>query len=372
MNVGQGLPLMPPGVGKGSSRGRPAWIASSQETGFDAYINHVPGGERRSFTYVHVCAPCGGLVASFGNPAIQILHSEKNHTSLLMALSVFLPALSANAIVVRGTVTDPLGAVVAGAKVQLVHGQKVAAFAITDPDGTYEIRSADQGRFILLTSAATFTPGISEGFYGARSSVIERNVVLEVGSVMAAVTVTATGIPTPLQQVSSPVVLIPEIDFARRVGIVDEMRQSPGVAVVQTGQYGGVASLFVRGGNSTANMVRIDGITAEDIGGVFDYGNVSSTGVAGLELYRGPNSALYGTDAGASVVSMNTPRGSSLRPVLNYSGDAGNFHTYRNEAALSGAYSKLDYYGAFSRFDSSNALPNDEYHSATAVSESRL
>ena len=308
--------------------------------------------------------------ASLHPPAILLFKSrtlKRIRPGLLMALSVFVPASSAHAIIVRGTVTDPLGAVVAGAKVQLIYGKKVAAFAVTDPDGTFEIRSADQGRFILLTSAATFTPGISEGFYGSRSSVIERNVILEVGSVSAEVTVTATGIPTPLQQVSSPVVIIPEFDFARRVGIVDEMRQSPGVAVVQTGQYGGIASLFVRGGNSTANMVRIDGITAEDIGGVFDYGNVSSTGVAGLELYRGPNSALYGTDAGASVVSMNTPRGSSLRPVLNYSGDAGNFHTYRNEAALSGAYSKLDYYGAFSRFDSSNALPNDEYHSATTA-----
>ena len=300
------------------------------------------------------------LLPSF--PAVKSLRF-----GLLTILSVFFLALSAHAIVVRGTVTDPLGAGVAGAKVQLIQGKKVAAFAITNPDGSFEIRSTDQGRFLLLTAAATFTPGISEDFYGSRSSVIERNVILQVGSVSAEVTVTATGIPTPLQQVSSPVVIIPEIDFARRVGIVDEMRQSPGVAVVQTGQYGGLGSLFVRGGNSTANMIRIDGITAQDIGGVFDYGNVSSTGVAELELYRGPNSALYGTDAGASVVSMNTPRGSSLRPVLNYSGDAGNFHTYRNEAALSGAYSKLDYYGAFSRFDSSNALPNDRYHSATSA-----
>src|SRR6202044_1658942 len=124
-------------------------------------------------------------------------------------------------------------------------------------------------------------------------------------------------------------------------------------------------SLFVRGGNSTANKVLIDGIPAEDVGGVFDYGTVSSTGVAGFELYRGPNSALYGTDAGAAVISLNTPRGTSLRPVLNYSGDGGNFSTWRNEAALSGAWRKLDYYAAFSRFDSSNALQRDRYHSTT-------
>ena len=149
--------------------------------------------------------------------------------------------------------------------------------------------------------------------------------------------------------------------------MVDALRQSPGVAVVQTGQYGGLTSLFVRGGNSTANQVLIDGISADDVGGTFDFGTISTTGLAGLELYRGPNSALFGTDAGASVLNLETPRGSATRPVVNYSGDAGNFHSYRNEISLSGARQKLDYYTAFSRFNTSNALPLDEYHSTTSV-----
>ena len=271
------------------------------------------------------------------------------------------------AVIVRGRVTDPLGAAVAGARVQLIQGPTVAAFAMTGPEGSFEIRSTATGRFLLLTSAATFTPNIGQDFYGGRMDVVTRNVALELASVTTAVTVTATGIPTPIQQVSSPVTLIPASDLATRVGIVDDLRQSPGVAAVQSGQYGGATSLFVRGGNSTANKVLIDGIPAEDVGGVFDFGNVSSTALAGIEFYRGPNSVLYGSDAGASVVSLNTPHGSSLRPVLNYSGDAGNFHTYRNEAALSGAWSRLDYYGAFSRFDSSNALPRDRYHAATSA-----
>jgi vitamin B12 transporter len=273
----------------------------------------------------------------------------------------------ARAVIVRGTVTDPLGAAVAGARVQLIQGKSAIAASLTGPDGSFEIRSTAPGRFLLLTSARTFTPNIGQDFYGGRTDVVTRNVTLEVASVTTAVTVTATGIRTPIQQASSPVTLIPQSDLATQVGIVDDLRQSPGTAVVQTGQYGGAASLFVRGGNSTANKVLIDGIPAEDVGGVFDFGTVSTTALTGLEFYRGPNSVLYGSDAGASVVSLNSPRGSSLRPVLNYSGDAGNFHTYRNEGALSGAWNRLDYYGAFSRFDSSNALPMDEYHSATSA-----
>jgi len=284
-----------------------------------------------------------------------------------LAAILFFAAPCARAVIVRGIVTDPLGAAVAGARVQLIQGKSAIAASLTGPDGSFEIRSTAPGRFLLLTSARSFTPNIGQDFYGGRTDVVTRNVTLEVASVTTAVTVTATGIPTPIQQVSSPVTLIPQSDLATQAGIVDDLRQSPGAAAVQTGQYGGATSLFVRGGNSTANKVLIDGIPAEDVGGVFDFGNVSSTGLTGLEFYRGPNSVLYGSDAGASVVSLNSPRGNSLRPALNYSGDAGNFHTYRNEAALSGAWSRLDYYGAFSRFDSSNALPRDRYHSATSV-----
>jgi iron complex outermembrane receptor protein/vitamin B12 transporter len=285
---------------------------------------------------------------------------------LLLTIFVILAA-PARAVVVRGVVTDALGLPVAGARVQLVQGQKAIAIGLAGVDGSYEIRSTEAGRFVLLTSSPTFFPGVSDDFYGGATDEVTRNIVLTVGSVHAEVTVTATGVPTPVAQVSAPVTLIPQSALATLIGPVDAMRQSPGVDMVQTGQMGGVTSLFMRGGNSTANQVLIDGIPAEDVGGTFDFGTVSSTGLAGLEVYRGPNSALYGTDAGASVVNLETPRGSSTKPALDYSGDAGNFHTYRDELALSGAYKKFDYYSAFSRFDTGNALPRDEYHSATGA-----
>ena len=287
---------------------------------------------------------------------------------LICALAVLLfVALPAHAVVVRGTVTDPLGAPIINARIQLIQGRQVAGFTFSGPDGTFEIRSANSGRFLLLTSATTFTPNIGQDFYGGHTAVVTRNITMEIASITTELTVTASGLPTPIQQTSSAITLIPQSALATQFGIVNDLRQSPGAVVVQTGQTGGIASLFVRGGNSDANKILIDGIPAEDVGGQFDFGTVSTTGLAGLELYRGPNSALYGSDAAASVVNLTTPRGNSLRPVLNYSGDAGNFHTYRNEATLSGAHNRLDYFTAFSRLDTSNALPLDEFHSATSV-----
>src|ERR1017187_1984302 len=283
---------------------------------------------------------------------------------LLLTHFLAAPAL---AVVVRGVVTDPLGHPVRGARNQLIEGKNAVAIAIAGADGSYEIRSTEAGRFFLLTSSTQFFPGISAGFYGGSTDEITQNIVLEAASVREEVTVTATGLPTPVEQTSAAVTLIPEADLATLAGVADALRQSPGVDVVQTGQAGGLTSLFVRGGNSAANQVLIDGIPADDVGGTFDFGTVSTTGLAGLELYRGPNSALYGADAGASVVNLATPRSSSTKPTLNYSGDAGNFHTYRNEGSLGGAHKRFDYYTAFSRFDTSNALPRDEYHSETAA-----
>jgi len=104
-----------------------------------------------------------------------------------------------------------------------------------------------------------------------------------------------------------------EADLATRVGVVDDLRQSSGVAAVQTGQYGGLhrclcAEEFDREQGCDRRHLRGGLWEASSNYGQFEHWR------CGLELYRGPNSTLYGTDAGASVVSLNTPRGSSLRP----------------------------------------------------------
>jgi vitamin B12 transporter len=285
--------------------------------------------------------------------------------SIFLLGSVLLPA--ARAVIVRGRVTDVLGKAVPGARVQLIENGKVEAIAYAEQDGSYEIRSTQAGRFTLLGSSGGFLPAIGDEFYGGVTDVLERNVVLSSSSVKQEVSVTATGIPTPLQQLTAPVTVIPASQLTTRVGVVSELRQQPGVAVVQTGQTGGVTSLFVRGGPSDGNKVLIDGIPAEDVGGVFDYGTVSSTGIGSMEIYRNPNSALYGSDSQSGVVSIETPRGTTQAPVLTYSGDAGNLWTWRNEATLGGTLHKLDYFAGYSRFDTSNALQYDQYHSSTSA-----
>lgn len=283
--------------------------------------------------------------------------------SLLFAIN----SVSAHAVIVRGSIRDPLGRPIASAHVQLIKGRQIVGSGVTMPDGTFEIRSTDDGRFVIIADATSFSPQIGTPFYGRQLDVVTQDLSLTISPIKSEVTVTAAGEPIPLPQASASISLVDAAALSTRVGIVDELRLQPGVAVVQTGQYGGAASLFVRGANSDANKVLIDDVPANDVGGVFDYGNVSSTAVRVIETQRGPDSVLYGTDARAGVIRLETPQGMSLRPVLAYSGDAGTLHTWRNEGALSGTYGKADYYTAFSRFDSSNALPHDRFHAATSA-----
>ena len=304
---------------------------------------------------------------SASRPRLQLSQRSPRLASLLAIAALQLAALCAHAVIVRGRVTDSLGKPLSGARVQLIQKGSVTGIAYAAADGSFEIRSADAGRFTLLGSAAGYLVGIGDEFYGGTADQLTRDVVLSSATVQQDVSVSATEIPTPVAQLTAPVTLLSGNLLSTRIGVVDTLRQSPGVFVAQSGQIGGVSSLFLRGGNSTANLVLIDGIPAEDIGGIYDYGTVSSTAINRMEIYRGPDSAIYGTDAGAGVITIDTPHGITARPVLNYSGDAGTLHTWRNEATVGGTVSKFDYFAAFSRLDTSNALPRDRFHAATSA-----
>jgi iron complex outermembrane receptor protein/vitamin B12 transporter len=103
------------------------------------------------------------------------------------------------------------------------------AVAITKPDGTFELRSAQAGRFVLFTgggySRIVLQPNISHDFYGGTTDVVIRNVTLEATTLNETVTVTATGLPTPIQQLTAPVSFVSRDDLATRTGILDELRQ---------------------------------------------------------------------------------------------------------------------------------------------------
>jgi iron complex outermembrane receptor protein/vitamin B12 transporter len=286
---------------------------------------------------------------------------------LIFLLLTIVYAGPSDAATIHGVVTDPSGAKVTGAAVNLLSKGKVVATGVSTTDGSFEITTGTTGRFFLIAQAKSFRQVQTPGFYAGALDYVERNLVLEPEWVRESIVVTATGTPTPQAQTSAATSVLGPQDLELRDDLVSPLRLMPGTFVVQTGQMGAVTSLFVRGGDSTSNKVMLDGVYAGDLGGGFDFGPLSTTAVESAEVYRGPNSSLYGADASSGVVSLTTPRGTTSFPSFIFRGDVGTLNTSREELEAAGTYNKLDYLGAFSWLQTSNDLPNDEYHVATTA-----
>ena len=286
-------------------------------------------------------------------------------TRYFCAVFLLLSAITLHAGVIRGTVTDTSGATVTGATIVLMNGSKYVGKTVSTADGSYQFVTGQSGRFSLTITAQSFRQLQPTAFYaGARDSV-ERNLVLEPEWVHQAIVVTATGTPVPQQQTSEATTVLGSTDLTLRDNFTDALRLMPGTVSTQIGQAGSQTSLFIRGGASDANKVLLDGVSIGDLGGRFDFGPLATTGIDSVEVYRGPNSSLYGADAASGVVAFNTPKGTGTSPNLRMDSDLGNFNTSREHGEVSGSHKKIDYLTGLSWLQTSNALPNDEFHVGT-------
>jgi len=280
-------------------------------------------------------------------------------------LSSSVAAFAAEQGSLHGAVRDPLGAVVVGATVELLNGTAVVKTKTTDGSGSYFFDIPSPALYRVRAVAPTFQSTTSDAVYLTRSVKAELDITLATQTLTQQVSVTATATPTPIAQIGASVTVLTADDYRQYTEVQDPLRQIPGLQVTQTGQLGGTSALSIRGGNTDANKVLIDDVPVNDIGGAVEFTNFTTVGIQQIEVLREANSALYGSDALAGVVSMTTARGTTMLPLFTYAGDGGNFSTYHNEVTASGVARQFDYYGAFGRLDSRNNLPNDSFHNAT-------
>jgi vitamin B12 transporter len=309
---------------------------------------------------------CNQLPRGNMNFVASISTFIRSVTSFAVALLFLLTNVAAQkANILHGEVRDPLGAVVSNASVDLLDHGQVVGHATSAVDGTYQLALPLSGRYSVRVSAATFQTTTTPATFLSASSKLELNITLSTATLTQQVTVTATGTPTPEAQTGASITVLPAEDFRFQPEIQDPLRIVPGALVTQTGQVGGTTGLSIRGASTDANKVLIDGVPANAIGGAVEFANLANVGIDSIEVLREPNSALYGSDALAGVVSLRSSRGTTPIPLFTYSGDAGNFGTYRNEVTAGTVYRRFDLYSAFARLDTRNNIPNSEFHNAT-------
>mgnify|MGYP006288358207 CR=1 FL=1 len=129
---------------------------------------------------------------------------------------------------------------------------------------------------------------------------------------MQPVVVTATRTETDLNKIGSATTVITaaELERLRVDTVLEALRSVPGVNVVQNGPPGQNTSVFIRGHNSQHTKVMLDGLRLNNnAAGAFDLANIPIANIERIEIVRGPQSALYGTDALAGVVNIITKTG---------------------------------------------------------------
>ena len=181
--------------------------------------------------------------------------------------------------------------------------------------------------------------------------------------VLDPVVVTATRVPTPASAVPAAVTVISGAEL-RQQGIhtvLEALRDVPGATVVQTGAFGGVTSLFLRGGQSNYVKVLVDGVPVNQPGGAFDFANLTTDNIERIEVVRGPASVLYGSDAVTGVVQIFTRRGfGASRLAASVRG--GTYGTLIWDAEASGGSDAASYAFSVSRFTSNGTYAfNNDY-----------
>ncbi len=123
------------------------------------------------------------------------------------------------------------------------------------------------------------------------------------------VVVTGTRVPTAVETTPTSVSVITrdEIAAQQAITVADVLRDLPGVEVSRTGQPGQQTSVFMRGANYDNTLVLIDGIRVNNgFNNAFDFANLPVDDIERIEVLRGPQSTLYGSEALGGVINIVT------------------------------------------------------------------
>ncbi len=236
---------------------------------------------------------------------------------------------SGNAGTIQGIVKDPDGRVVQDADVTLLKSLIVSAQVKSNAHGEYEFEALDSGAYSVIANAPGLT-GESRDIQLKAGDTEVVNLALKLSAAQDRVVVSASLGGALAPEVGSSVTIVSndEIQNEGAISVSDALRNVPGVAINRTGQEGAVTSAFIRGGDSNYNLVMVDGIPLNDFGGAFDLSPLPTAGADQVEVLRGPQSALYGSNAVAGVINVVSNQGDGS-PHFDFSGEGGSYDTYR-------------------------------------------
>ncbi|WP_343565161.1 TonB-dependent receptor plug domain-containing protein [Kiloniella sp. b19] len=177
------------------------------------------------------------------------------------------------------------------------------------------------------------------------------------------IVVSASRIELKASEVGSAVTVITAEEIERRGDryVSDILRDVPGLAVNRTGSFGAFTQIRIRGAEANQTLVVIDGVEVNNpaAGSEFDFGSLLVDNIERIEVLRGSQSALWGSDAIGGVINIITKKGQKgFRGFASAS--AGSFATHDLNAGFSGGGERYRFAFDASRFSTNGISHADE------------
>ena len=172
------------------------------------------------------------------------------------------------------------------------------------------------------------------------------------------IVVTATGWNTGIDRTGQSIAVLGEDELASVQGpdLTRALERLHGVVAARSGGLGSQTSLFVRGANSEQLLVTIDGVRVADVAapsGGFDLGTLMAGGIGRIELLRGSNSVVWGSDAVGGVLAITSAERNGAQASAEYG--AHDSLTVSASAGLKGEGHALTLGGGYVRSDGISA-----------------
>jgi outer membrane receptor protein involved in Fe transport len=272
-----------------------------------------------------------------------------------IVLTLLFSLAAAPAAELRGTVVDPSGAGIAGARVAAVNRVGVTAEAATGPDGSFLLRAPEDPATRLTVTYPGFA---TRSVAPADAARIELELAAQVDSVKvvgSSIDVAASEMPA-----STAIVSEPEIRARNEPLAVDLLRYVPGLIVNQNGARGALTGLYLRGGYPTSALVEIDGVPVNRFGGDYDLAHIPSEALERIEVVRGPQSSVHGPYANSGVINFVT-RSPESGPKLDLVAEGGTYQQRRFGMSGAATLAGWGISGSASRLDADGPVRNNDY-----------
>lgn len=168
----------------------------------------------------------------------------------------------------------------------------------------------------------------------------------------------------PLKDAGSSVTVITreEIEQRHEPFLLDLLRTVPGVYISQSGSPGKATSIFIRGAGSSQSLVMFDGVPINDSLNFVDLGTLTTTNIERIEIVKGPQSTLYGSDAMGGVINIITRSAGNL---ITAKGEGGSDST-ANGSVRTGYGSDVNNIALeYNRYTTDGETTNDDYENST-------